>query len=169
MSETLAELTLSLLRAVLHYDLDTGVFRWRVRAAANVKEGDIAGCINGTGYRYIVINGKMHRAHRLAWFWVKGKWPAGDIDHINGDKDDNRLVNLRVVTNSQNQKNAKINSRNTTGVAGVSLRSGKFIARITHEGRRVSLGSFGTLIEAAEARRDAELLYGYHENHGRIN
>lgn len=96
------------LRTLLDYNPLTGQFTWRVRAAHRIHVGDIAGVIcKSTGYRVIGINGVRHSAHRLAWLHVHGEWPAQNIDHINGDRSDNRIENLRDVSQQTNTLNRK--------------------------------------------------------------
>lgn len=144
------ELTAERLREVLDYDPDTGVFTRKVRTG-NVKIGDVAGSFNGKGYIRIGIDGRLHRAHRLAWLYVTGEWPKDQIDHINGDRGDNRLANLREVNNAENQHNLrKARADNTTGFLGVSPRYGKFRAYIMVDGKNKHLGCFPTP-EAAHA------------------
>lgn len=144
-------LTAERLKQVLTYNPVTGWF-WR---------GDtLAGSLNLAGYRQIRVDGKLYLAHRLAWLYVHGEWPADEIDHINGDRADNRFANLRPVTSGQNKMNSAKRSDNTSGVKGVSLRAdtGKWFAYINAGPgtRRVGLGCYDTLAEAAEARRYAE-------------
>lgn len=86
-------LTAEHLRALLEYEPATGVFRWRVRAGKNVHAGWVAGSIS-EGYRIITAGGNRYRAGRLAWLFVTGNWPRGQLEHRNGDKDDTRIENL---------------------------------------------------------------------------
>lgn len=122
----------------------------------------------GTGYRMEQINGKQYTVHRVLWETFNGPIPEGmQIDHINGVRGDNTLTNLRLVTKRENQQNAKINTRNTSGALGVGLNRGKWCARIcTPEGRK-TLGRYDDWFEAVCARMSANNRYGYHENHGR--
>jgi hypothetical protein len=133
------------LREILHYTPDTGVFVWRVGCRA----GDVAGCPNSHGYRRILINGRSYKEHRLAWLYTEDEWPNGDIDHINGDKSDNRRCNIRLATRSQNIANV----RAISSVKGVSWdkRKCKWQAQIKINGRNVYLGYFGNPQEAAAA------------------
>lgn len=143
------ELTQQQLKSVLEYRPTTGFFVWTKNASKDLV-GKIAGRLSG-GYRQIVIHGRTYRAHRLAWFYVHGDWPNA-IDHANGNRDDNRLENLRVATPSQNGANMRMPPTNTSGVKGVSRRpNGKFAASITVSGKTHFLGEFKTIESAAEA------------------
>lgn len=136
--------------ASLSYCAESGEFRW-VRPpekAHRIKSGDRAGTITANGYVVIRFKGSAYRAHRLAWIFCYGSWPSQQIDHINGIRDDNRIINLRDVspqTNSQNRKRA--NASNSNGLLGVSkcTRRGGFIAQIRHaDGRMKRIGRFDT-------------------------
>ena len=155
----------------LDYNPDTGEFRWKsVAGKTNAYAGKSAGNLDPSGYVTIKVDYRKYPAHRLAFLIVNGEFPPELTDHINGVKNDNRWSNLRFADNSLNQRNAKISSRNTSGVPGVCFnkRKGKWVARImTQDGIRKSLGYFNTICEAAEARRAAEKENGYHENYGR--
>lgn len=155
------ELTAERLREMLHYDLSTGRFVWRQRSGSTGKAGATAGTVDGRGYIRIGLDHRVYRAHRLAWLYVHGEWPAGEIDHINGDKQNNRLVNLRVVSRSENQQNLRTaHRRNSSDTLGVSLHiaTGKWRARIWTGGRNKSLGLFPTKEQAharyVEAKRE---------------
>ena len=105
---------------VLAYDKNTGVITWKIRSGSKVA-GAPATHRNQKGYIGIFVNGKHMKAHRIAWLLAYGELPDGEIDHINGIKDDNRLVNLRLVTKSINQQNQrKARSDSTSGLLGVS-------------------------------------------------
>lgn len=158
-------LTLQRLRDVATYDEKSGHFRWNRSNRATTK-GKIAGHVRGIGYRSITIDGVAFYAHRLAWFWKYSKWPNNHVDHINGDRDDNRIENLRDVTPSRNSHNtSKLGPRNTTGFRGVAKYMDKYIAQMMVDGKRMALSMHDTPEEAAEAYRKKHLeLFG--ESHG---
>lgn len=137
------KLTRKILKTYLNYNAKTGVWRW-VRSTPNssAKAGALAGNINNTGYLTISIFGRAYLAHRLAWFYVKGRWPKHDVDHKNTKRDDNRFRNLRAATKSENLGNSKKRKDNKTGYKGVSFRRGKWVAYIGLAGRNRFLGSF---------------------------
>lgn len=157
-------LTLGRLRKVVSYDPTTGVFVWRSTAKTRngVKAGDVAGYYSSKGYRKITIDGREQLAHRLAWLYVHGVWPTNQIDHINGDRADNRIVNLREATNTENQQNRpKPSKANTSGYPGVSYRKdrGYWRARITVDGALINLGQFATAEAAAAAYQAAKEIH----------
>ena len=121
------------------------------------------------GYIRICLNKKIHKAHRLAWLYIHGKFPNNQIDHINGITNDNRISNLRDVSSLENQRNRKNASNNTSGVIGVNwVRGrGKWHSQIQIEGKKIWLGNFTDKQDAIDARKDAEIKYNFHPNHGR--
>ena len=138
------------LRSALSYDPVTGQFVWRTGHRA----GREAGRINRRrGYRYIGLGGRCYMAHRLAWFYVHGRWPVADIDHINRDRTDNRLANLREATRTENLRNTGCHRDNPTGRKGVSYdrARNRWAARIFLNGRTVHLGRFATPDAAQQA------------------
>jgi HNH endonuclease len=135
--------------ADLDYNPLTGIFTWRVKVNSRAKYGAVAGCWS-RGYWVIRVAGKLHGAHRLAWFFVYGKWPE-QIDHINGIQSDNRIANLRLATTAQNAANMKRPKDNTTGFKGVSFKKGKWRATIKHAGHQFQIGTFATPEEAHAA------------------
>jgi hypothetical protein len=133
------------LREVIDYEPETGVLRWRVDRANRVRAGDLAGSAHVRGYWRIGIDGRDYLAHRLAWFHFHGTWPADRIDHVNGDRADNRIANLRSVSNSINQQNQRAaRANNSVGLLGVSPNGKKWSAEIKLNGRRTCLGTFPT-------------------------
>lgn len=125
------------------------------------------GSLNVDGY--LCISTKFYRvtAHRLAWLLYYGEWPD-QIDHVNGVRSDNSIWNLRNVSISENNRNLVMPIHNTSGVVGVCYKSreGRWFAFIHKEGKQVSLGRFKNFDSAVAARRQAEIDYGYHKNHG---
>lgn len=152
-TENQSLLTAEVLRSVLNYDPETGIFTWKIRPAFRTKIGSVAGYQMTKGYWMIGVKGTYYVAHRLAWLYVNGKWPADQIDHINGVKSDNRIVNLRQATNSQNHANAPKRSHNTSGVKGVSWhkKRRRWIASIRVHGKLEHIGEFRELSVAADA------------------
>lgn len=146
----------TLIAQALRYNPDTGDLWWRQRGRGR-RLGKPAGFIHCNGYRRINIGGKFLFSHRIAWFLTNGVWPSGQIDHINGIRDDNRLVNLRDVepfVNSQNQR--KPQKGNKTGYLGVSRKGNRWRAHITVDGKRRCLGYFLTPEEAGSAYIEAK-------------
>jgi hypothetical protein len=183
-----ADITPELLRQLLRYEPETGLFFWRHRPREycdsdrswrswNTKwEGKQTFKVrsdNGrSGYTSIVgtINCTQFKAHRVAWAIHYGEWPD-EIDHINGDPTDNRIENLRNVTHRENARNRRIPTNNTSGRMGVqwSKRHNKWLAFIRSEKRRgnAHLGLFDKFEDAVKAREAAEQANGYHANHNR--
>ena len=156
------------LKQRLNYDPDTGVFTWLNN---HIKKfvGSKAGCPNGpNGYVRITIGLTPYFAHKLAWLYVYGGWPKEQLDHINHDKIDNRIANLREVSNRQNHLNKPLSKNSSTGFLGVSFhkRANKYEARIKVNGKSLYLGSFTTPEEAYAARKSADCKHGFHPNHG---
>jgi len=161
------DLTVDLLNELFEYDKETGKLYWKV-VRQRGKVGDEVGCDNGRGYLVTGINGKTYKVHRVIFLMHKGYLPK-TLDHINGDRSDNRLENLRAVTRSQNQHNRKLNKNNTSGFKGVSwdTRRKTWRAYICLEGKRIYLGLFKTPEEAdAVVRKAREELHGSFANHG---
>ena len=155
------KLTAEYLRSILNYEPATGIFTRKVRTSRNVKVGDIVGSQNGDGYLLISVRSRRHKAHRLAWLYVYSEWPKGQLDHINRNRSDNRISNLREVTNKQNGQNASKRSDNTSGHPGAywDKRRSKWVAQIAHNRKQIHLGYFTTIEEAVAARKAAEKLY----------
>lgn len=142
-------LTADRLHEVLDYDPDAGTFRWRSKVAKRVHVGDLAGCVTHRGYLQIRVDGALYRAHRLAWLFVHGDWPLNQIDHVNGDRSDNRLDNLREATGRQNDQN-RLTHRNGR-LAGAVRGTKRWQARAKVNGKQRHLGMFDTEMEAHEA------------------
>jgi len=137
-------LTQERLKELLHYDPKTGVFTWVDKPSRNMKSGVAAGGFAINGYWRIAINRRRYYAHRLAWFWMTGKWPKEQVDHINHDRADNRWTNLRVATNFENSGNTRIQTNNTSGWKGVGWDKPrkKWHAYIKIDGKTKHLGRF---------------------------
>lgn len=150
------------LKRLLHYDPVTGIFTWRV-SRSRVHVGQVAGCKNSKGYIYIRLNGKKYGAHRLAWLYVHGCWPADQLDHRNTDKSNNAIKNLREATYAENNWNQGLCSTNTSGFKGVSYHKSckKWRAQIRNGSGPIYLGLFETPeLAAAAYARAAEELHG---------
>ena len=149
------------LKNKLRYDSSTGEF-------SRLSDGEIAGYMSN-GYVRMTVNGSCYPAHRLAWLYVHGKFPKNQIDHINGIRKDNRIINLRDVTQAENTKNSKIASNNTSGFKGVEWipSRNKWRALISSKGKKINVGSHYCKIDAVIAVIKARREYGFHENHGR--
>ena len=175
------------LSGLVSYDKDSGIFTWleRVKGSFTVSDrelkrwnsryagkqaGSAAHCTN-TKKTYIVVRHNKYtvKAHRVAWYIVNGQLPVGEIDHIDGEGQNNKYVNLRDVSREDNRKNIKRYTSNTSGCTGVTFNRGRWSARINVNGERVNLGRFVHIAGAIKARKKAEIEYGYHENHGTIN
>ena len=153
------QLSIEVVGSLLTYCSDTGMFTWKEKPAVGVSVGSQAGSISRTGYRRIRIRGKGCQAHRLAWLLVKGVWPEGHIDHINGDRMDNRISNLRQVTCQQNAENRRSPSAsNKSGYLGVSwcATDKKWKAQIFSRGKCKSLGRFDSAEIAHQAYLSAK-------------
>ena len=140
-------LTQNKLKEILCYNKRTGVFTWKIRPAQRVHIGDVAGCQWPEGYIYIKIEGHLYAAHCLAWFYVHGVWPTGDIDHKDTVKHHNWIKNLRDVSRSGNcQNQVKAQKNNKTRFLGVTLhkQTGKYQAQITVNYKIKYLGLFST-------------------------
>lgn len=125
--------------------------------------------VNSWGYLCGGVSGKLLLAHRVIWAICHDEWPNGEIDHIDGDKLNNKIENLRDVSGVTNRRNMPKQNNNTSGYTGVNLKNGKWVARIGagKRGGRIHLGRFNTIDEAIAARKDAEKRLGYSKTHGR--
>ena len=156
------DLTAERLREVLAYDAETGVFTWRDNRGSRAPAGSVAGNVSHQrGYRQIRVDYNRYLAHRLAWLYVYGEWPAAQIDHINGQTEDNRIVNLRPATQRQNCLNSATRSHNEFGHRNIRKKGGKFEVMFSSGKKRVFHKSCSTL-EDAIALRDvmARRLHG---------
>jgi hypothetical protein len=152
-------LTQEYLKSILSYDPETGLFLWKMSKSNRIKIGDNSGYVTNTGYICIKINSKKYLAHRLVWLYMYGYMPKNDVDHINGIRNDNILLNLREATRSENLQNLKTHhSDNKIGLLGVCFhkRIKKFHAQIKLNYKNNSLGYFDTPEKAHQAYLDAK-------------
>jgi hypothetical protein len=173
---------IEMLRKLLRYDPNSGKLYWLVRArdmfandrACSVWNARYAGneaftCLNAYGYYHGRIFRSAYYAHRIAWALATGWSPVAEIDHINGDRSDNRLINLREVSHALNARNAFMRLHNTSGHNGVVWHKAgqKWLARIRIDGVEHHLGSFSCIEDAIAARKSAQIGHGFTERHGK--
>lgn len=174
------------LRQLLRYDAETGKLVWLARPVEFFDHcapehrlnackawnaawaGKKTGYQDRHGYIYVTLFHRRTSAHRIAWCLETGKWPAGQIDHKNGKRDDNRFENLRDVSNAENHRNLKLNELNTSGVAGVYWcpATKKWRAEVICNRQRYRLGRFSELGDAAAAVAAKRLSLGFSPAHG---
>lgn len=148
-------MTAEIARGLWSYDLETGIFRWKIRSHHRLQVGDVAGCGDGHGRWVLTFQGKKRFASRVAWLIVTGAWPEMEIDHIDCDPLNNKWNNLRQATRTQQNCNMKTRKDNPLGAKGVRKRTKTtFEAYVSLNGERRMLGPFKTL-EEAKAARDA--------------
>lgn len=169
---TSKSITQERLKELLKYDSETGVFIWvnDTGSTGRIKAGSVAGSKHKTRmYIVIGLDGARYQAHRLAWLYMTGDNPAGEIDHINHIRHDNRFENLRSVTKADNCKNKVMLNSNSSGVTGVSFdkKTGKWESHISVRNKKIYLGRHSDKSLAIKSRLEAEVKYGYHKNHGR--
>jgi hypothetical protein len=150
-NESHQDWTLKYLKEILEYNEQTGIFTWKENRGSNKTKGKIADNKNLRGYITIGINGKRYKAHRLAWLYIYGDFPKGQIDHINGVRDDNRIENLRIVTNRQNCQNYKIHREGKLVGNSFHKNNKKWQSSIVINGKQKYLGYYETQQEAHEA------------------
>ena len=139
------QLTQEFLKEILHYDSDSGLFTWRKDLPNRKIAGTIAKIYRADGYLQLSILGTSYLLHRLAWFYITGKWPASDLDHRNGDKHDTRFSNLREATKSMNLQNQrKARKDNLCGFLGVHVYGKRFQAAIRINGKHTYIGTYDT-------------------------
>ena len=178
----MAKIDPALVRKLIDYDPESGDMGWRERPLSmftdthqrNAWNARMAGKpafahIRADGYKVGAFFNKLYLAHHIAWAHTHCEWPDM-LDHINHDRADNRLVNLRLADRPTNQKNLSFNRRNTSGRTGVTWAKNeqKWVAQIRHDKRHKNLGYFANFEDAVAAREAAEKRYGYHPNHGRV-
>lgn len=150
---------------IYEYHPASGELRHKIDTVKGTK-GYLATYPHSQGYLSVVIGGKEYLAHRIIWFMQTGYWPD-QVDHIDHDRSNNRLDNLREVSSRLNQLNMSQKKSNTSGVTGVRvLSSGKYHAYIMVNRKQIALGSYDDIDDAKAARQAAEAKYGFHVNHG---
>lgn len=152
-------------------DYINGVFYWKIDGNNQfVKKGRIAGSVEKKGYLVLTIFGKRYKAHRLAWFYEHGHFPSNQIDHINQNKLDNRIENLRDVDNRTNATNRPIRTPTKSGCYGVTWNKyhQKWAVRINIDKPEKHIGYFKALEDAIAKRKSLEVNYGYSDNHSRL-
>ena len=182
------ELTAEIVKELLYYNPNTGKLFWRERPSKYFKNevdarkwntryaGKEAFICKEKDYhlKHVKIKRKIgaifdkkYSAHRVIWLYYYGCWPKDQIDHINHDPTDNRIINLREASNTENQKNRTLNKNSKTGYTGVSWyeKENKYRARIKINRKEIHLGSYDSLEEAVEARELANINYNFHPNH----
>jgi hypothetical protein len=154
-------LTHSYVLSILDYNSETGIFTWKKRMSSKAMPGDKAGCMTPTGYIALSIDKHIYYAHRLAWFYYYTVWPTQQIDHIDQNKQNNAIANLRNVDQFTNCHNRNITQSNTSGYKGVSYNQSRnrWTASIKINHRTIYLGSFIEKKYAIKARQEAELKY----------
>lgn len=155
-----------IIKKILSYNPKTGEFRWKVNIAINTRMGSVAGRRNLLGYWIIKYKYRGYRRSRLAWLYMKRRWPKDMIDHINGEKSDDRWENLREATRSQNLLNSKKPRSNTSGYKGVTAFRGDWRAIIRINGKQKVIGRYKTKIAAHLAYVDA--VKRHHGEFGRL-
>ena len=163
------ELTHERLLEVLSYDPNTGLFRWNTQMSSRACVGDVAGNVNElTGYRIIGVDKVSYPAQRLAYLYMTGSYPPMHMDHINRKRDDNRWVNLRPVSPTENHRNRSKHKSCTSGFTGVywNKQSNKWHAQIRVNYKTVSLGMHESMLDACAARFRANKKYGFDKTHG---
>ena len=162
---SLTEITQQALLNVFEYNPNTGDLLCKNDSLSGL-QGDPVGYAHSQGYLSVAVGGSEYLVHRIIWLMQTGSWPV-QIDHINHDRADNRWRNLREVESRDNQLNMGLRKNNSSGVQGIRvLPSGKFHAYIMVNRKQIALGSYDDIDEAISARKQAEIRYGFHKNHG---
>jgi len=156
-------ITQARLKELLNYDPFTGIFTWKVHRSRLARAGSVAGTVNPNCYVAIKIDQRLYQAHRLAFLYMLGRWPKGDVLHTDGRTTDNRWHMLGEGTRAENMKDQKIRYNNKSGVTGVSRRNSrhKWRARIKINNKEINLGYFKDKADAIAARRSAEREHGF--------
>ncbi len=142
-------LTAERLRELLRYDPETGIFTRRIAGGrfGRFPPGTVCGYVTPMGYSTIRIDGPLYGAHRLAWLYITGAWPPHQLDHINGIRSDNRWINLRPATLTENNRNKRVHRQGEKG-AYFDKSRGKWLSTICVNRKQIFLGRFDTEQEA---------------------
>ena len=157
-------ITQEYLKSQLHYNKETGIFTRLVSQSNRIKVGSVAGSWDNEGYLRISVGGKRYLSHRLAWLYINGQLPKLQIDHINHNRSDNRIANIREVTQQDNLKNKSIQKNNNSGHPGVTWHKlhKKWSAQISIKGKYKHLGWFANIEDAINARKIANVEHNFH-------
>lgn len=154
------------LEELLSYDPGSGLFTWRVDQGS-ARAGSVAATKATNGYLVVMVDKKYRSLHRMAFAFM-GQEVPDCVDHINGDRTDNRWLNLRAATAIDNARNQRLHRTNSTGLPGVMWdQRSRWRAYGYHGGRYLALGRYQSLLDAAAARKSFESQNGYHSNHGK--
>jgi len=157
------DLTQEMLKELLHYNPDTGIFTWTDKVRNKNRKGAIAGTTTSEGYRQIAIDRKSYRVNRLAFLFMEGYLPENCVDHINRVRNDDRWCNLREVSHQCNMRNKNTSYSNNSGVVGVHIENSvnKWKVTIGNGNKEMFIGRFVEFKEAVKARWEAEIKYKY--------
>lgn len=163
------EKALSYIKAASLFSYKDGKVSRKTHVNGGAQAGEILCSKGRKTYHTVMVDGEAYKLHRIVWLLNYKEWPNGQIGHINGDRMDNLIANLRVVSNRQNCKNQSIAKNNSSGHVGVSwaVCCSKWMSNITNNGKRIYLGVFSDMDDAIKARKEAEIKYNFHPNHGR--
>jgi hypothetical protein len=174
-------MNISYLKELFSYESSTGVLVWKYRPEFHFETNraflvfnsqyafKVAGCLGSCGYHVVGVDGKKLYSHRVCYALYHGKWPKNQIDHIDGDRTNNKISNLRDIGAKENQRNRRINNNNKTGLTGVRWDKdrGAFRATIKVNYKTIHLTYTDDFFEACCARISANNKYKFHENHGK--
>lgn len=164
-------ITQKYLKEKVEYNSLTGNFVWINATKSNINlNGTKAGSVNGNGYLQVTISGKIYQNHRLAFLYMTGSMPNEQVDHIDHQKTNNVWSNLRLASRKENSQNRPLQVNSKCSCFGIRYikSTNKYAARIGVNKKEIFLGSYNLYEDAVSARRNAEKLYGFHENHGTV-
>ena len=164
------QITQELLKKLFLYGPETGHFIRLISTSSRARKGNIAGYLSSDGYWMITVNGMPQHAHRLAWVYTFGRTPVNEIDHINHNRTDNRIENLREATRTMNERNRTMSKNNTSGHNGIYRPAGrkKWEVQLWINGKKFRGGYFYNIDEAIKARDKLYKKHSFHKNHGKV-